>query len=61
MPMLLLRIVIWALASVCCVSVAVSATRVADCLTAQFTPFGVLSVGILVAAIGYALSRLRRP
>lgn len=56
---LLIRLTMWALAAVCCVSVASSLSRAADVATKTFSPFGFLAAGILVGAIGYAVGQLR--
>jgi hypothetical protein len=57
---ILLRLAMWGLAAVCCVSVASSMNRAADVATSTFSPFGFLAAGILVAAIGYSVAQLRR-
>lgn len=59
MPVLL-RLLLWTMGAVCCVSVAATVANIARVATATYSPFGFLSAGILVAAIGYAVAQLRR-
>ena len=57
---ILMRLVIWSIIACVGLSMASALGRAADVASSAFSPFGFLALGILVAAIGYALAQYRR-
>ena len=55
-----LRLLMWTMGAVCCVSIASAVANLARVATATYSPFGFLSAGILLAGAGYAMGQLRR-
>ena len=60
MPALLIRLVMVGLAASCVWSLSGTLNRAAEVATRTYTPFGMLSAGILVGSVGYAVGQLRR-
>lgn len=65
MPLVLLRLAVVVFSLVCvwrmATSVQQSMARAAEVAQASSLPFTLLAAGILVAALAYALGKLRRP